>query len=208
MLQRNTKQIDLGFFFFASFGAASILVLMATLFLGFLLSFFGTDVSFSATLWIFLFLFPAALAFALPFVASSFSSIEIPNVVYSIIVGYGAYSAISLFILLVGGRNEPALWGLLVIALVSVAVLNADVVLARFGIREDVAPAGQRETRVVSVSPPTFPIKINSDSKEKKESAKPIFSIKNKSKNQKEKESETIDMHGVDAEVIHLGPRS
>lgn len=208
MLQRNAKQTDLGFFFFASFGAASILVLLTTLFLSFLFSFFGTDISFSAILWVFLFLFPAALAFALRFVASKLGSIETRPVVYSIIVGYGTYSVISLFILLVGGRNEPALWALLVLTLVTVAILNADSILARFGIREEVAPDDQRETRVVNVSPFTLPIKINSDSKEGKENQKPIFSIKNRSESQEKKDSETIDMHGADAEVIHLGPRS
>jgi len=129
--------------------------------------------------------------------------------VYLVIVGYGTYSIISLFILLMGGRNEPALWTLLVLALISVALFNTETILARFGIQKEAQPRDAQVSRELYISSSALPIKITPYSSEEDENTKPILSIKSDKDSSGKKESAHVDMQrGSNNGVIHLGPRS
>lgn len=207
MTQGNTRQTELSFFFLASIGAATLLALVITALATFLFSVFGTALLFSANLWIFLFVFPATLTFSASFIDSRLRLAKMPKVIYSVIVGYGMYSIISLFILLMGGRSEPALWTLLVLALVSIAIFNTTAILARLGMQEDAPSRDMSGTDVLNIRPQNLPIKITSDANEGGNDSKPILSIKNQSGSQEKGGSATLDTHG-DGEIIHLGPRS
>ncbi|MEX0933470.1 MAG: hypothetical protein WDZ74_01820 [Candidatus Paceibacterota bacterium] len=212
MTLRNTQPTERSFFFFASFGAASLLALVASSLLSFLFSVFGTHLSLSASLWIFLFLFPAALAFSSSVIASKLESVEMPHLIYTIIVGYGAYSLISLFILLLGGRNEPALWTILILTLISVALFNTQTFLTRLGPSESAPNVVESPSRELGARLSTLPIKITSPSKEEEENTGLIFSIKKQEEGIVIVDTTEGDVRGGEGgegdEVITLGPRS
>jgi hypothetical protein len=210
MQHRNEKLFQFGLFFFASFGAASIIASVVVFLLASAFSLAGNALSLSSTIWISLFVFPAALAFVASFIAPRLSITEEGDTLPMVIVGYGTYSLVSLAILLLGGRTEPELWALVVLILVSVAMFNAEKLFSRFFANTE-KDAALMENAPLPFESGLIPDKVPDNVDQKEEKKKPIFFIRDSSPSDAENSVlEKREGRAEDEEadtVIHLGPR-
>lgn len=117
-------------FYFASFGAASIVSFFATFLLRAFLRVAGVEISVSSAAWIFLFLLPAALALAAFFVARAVGGRNI-RPLYGIIAGYGVYSILSFVIMIFSSKIEPMSWFMPILVLTALAVFYAEAILRK-----------------------------------------------------------------------------
>jgi hypothetical protein len=210
MQQRDEKMVQFSFLFFATFGAASVVASAAVFLLALVFSLSNNTLSFSSNLWIFLFFFPAALAFSIFYIAPKLNSPKETETLPMIIVGYGTYSLASLLILLLGGRSEPTLWALLVLICVSLAMFNTERIFSFLAGSTRRSAEAENNTQL-TFDTSVLPVKMTSREKNLNHNKKPIFSIQNppsKKKDTLDSEEETITIiEKEEKTVIHLGPR-
>lgn len=197
MPSTDTTRIEPGSFYLAVFGAASILSIVIALLLSFLFSLLGEGLSLSSIVWVFLFLFPAALVSSALFIAEKLGIESGTAPLSGVIVGYGAYSLSSLFVMLIGSRSEPALWALIILLLVSYAIFNSERLFDRFNLNEDEEKSTETAIAIDSSVIPT-----------KEEISKKGGAIVSIRQDREEERAAEDPAEGrVEGSVIHLGPR-
>lgn len=197
MPSTDTTRIEPGSFYLAVFGAASILSIVIALLLSFLFSLLGEGLSLSSVVWVFLFLFPAALVSSALFIAEKLGIESGTAPLSGVIVGYGAYSLSSLFVMLIGSRSEPALWALIILLLVSYAIFNSERLFDRFNLNEDEEKSTETAIAIDSSVIPT-----------KEEISKKGGAIVSIRQDREEERAAEDPAEGrVEGSVIHLGPR-
>lgn len=194
-MEKNGKP-EIGLYYFAAFGAASIGTTALVLLLGLLFAVTGTSVPITSVAWLFLFLFPSALVLSCFFISSHLRGAPEIEPLPAIIVGYAAYSLTSFLILVLGGRGEPLSWALLVLICISLSIFNTGRIFERLT-RAGSPLKGKEE------SPLRFRGEESSPVVTKESQGKPAISIRQpEAKADQPKEASVVESQG---EVIHLG---
>jgi len=198
-------------FHFASFGAAVLSTFFFVLFLALFLSVVNVQFSLSSGSWVFLFLFPGALALSVRFLSSRTGTAESANVLYGFIAGYAGYILLSLVIILLGYQADPLGWAFPMLVLVAILVFRSGAIFRRLGFESIAAPTPSLPL-VFPVSQPATEMPNKKKKPEQSLGAKGDGKPAEEKAEEKEASAqETLAKEAAafspDESVIHLGPR-
>lgn len=194
-MEKNGKS-EIGLYYFAAFGAASIGAAILVLLLGLLFAATGTIMPITSIVWLFLFLFPSALVLSCFFISRRLRGAPEMETLPAIIVGYAAYSLASFLILVLGGRGEPLSWVLLVLILISVSIFSTGQIF-------EYLTRTKGSLKEKEGAPLRFRGEGSTSIVKKESQSKPAISIRPpETKASQPKEDSTVESQG---EVIHLG---
>lgn len=130
-LQKQGENIMSGLlFYFASFGMASVLSLLAVLILSKLLGLFGLEATAVSLVWVLLFLIPGLLAFAAFLVSRSLSR-HLFRIDYGVIVGYATFSLATLAVIVLFPESQSPGWFVPMLAVIVVATFLSQLIMER-----------------------------------------------------------------------------